>query len=292
MECPEPGIYESVPFAEYCRWPCVNNSSLSPLLRSPAHYRAAMDNRVESSSDALRFGRFLHDSTLDPSVVDKYYAIEPDLTHGIDAKVPRATKLYRERYAAFLETIGDRELVSHEWYSATQQMLRSLYMHELSRAWLTMPGECEVSVIWDDAATGIRCKARFDRWCRGEPLVCDLKTTMDVTRFNESIGRFRYHRQAAFYVDAANTLTGKAHAFGLIAIEKERPFAVRAAYLDSGSIAAGRREYRRLLHELQRCMESNTWPGPDDPGAWTCPAWAAEQEEPVTLTIGGREVSV
>jgi exodeoxyribonuclease VIII len=278
----KPGIYENVPFDEYAAWPFVNNSSLSALRRSPAHYKASQS--TEWDTDALRFGRFLHDS-LDPSVVAKHYAFEPDLTVGIDAKVPRATNEYRRRRAEFEKLVDGKEIVSQQWFEATQRMLQQLNRNDLARQWITQPGPAEASIVWEEPQTGMLCKARMDKWCRELGVIADVKTAGDLFDFNRSIGRYRYHRQAAFYVDAVRCVAGERCDFGFIAVEKSEPYSVLAATLDDDSVVEGRIEYRRLLKILKRCTDNDDWPGPPNPVRWRCPEWAIDfvcnnREEP------------
>ncbi len=283
-EAPEPGIYENIPFDTYCRWPYKNNSQLRELERSPAHYRAAK-TEPKLDSAAFAFGRFLHGNALDPSTLNQQFAIEPDLTHGIDSTRPKSTKLYKERVAAFRDSVGDKEIVTAEWFQDTQCMLQSMWQHERAREYLAHAGPAEVSIVWDEPTTGLRCKCRFDKWDRENCRVVDLKTSADVCEFQSSIGRFGYHRQAAFYVDAAKAVTGKDHAFCIVAMDKSQPFAVRAAPLSNDSIVAGRNQYQRLLGVLQECEASSSWPGPPDPATWDAPEWACR--EPLQLTLMG-----
>jgi len=154
--------------------------------------------------------------------------------------------------------------------------------------YLAHPGPAEASIIWDEPTTGIRCKARFDKWDPQRRVIADIKTTADVADFERSIGRYAYHQQAAFYCDAAQFITGESHRFAIVAVEKTPPYAVRAALMDDESVAAGRRQYFRALHTLQECWEADAWPGPANPPAWHAPRWAIEQ--PLALTKEGEVV--
>ncbi len=296
LEVPsEPGIYEGLSFETYLQIDAVNNSSLKPLERSPAHYKIALAQ--ESNTDAQRFGQFLHDSTLDPETVGKYYAVEPDLTQppilrkdGTEYDSPRSTKEYKKRKEQFLVLAGEKRIVSHQWYQSTQIMLQRLHRNERARTWLTAKGPAEVTVVFDEPTTGIRCKARLDKWCPDLGIIADLKTTADICDFNWSVGKFGYHRQAAFYIDAVQSATGEPHRFGFVAIEKGQPFCVRSALLCESSVNAGRDEYRSSLQKLAECRERNEWPGPDEPEEWRCPErWLANSED-VAITINGLEV--
>lgn len=269
----EPGIYCDVPFAEYCAWEAVNNSSLGGLLKSPAHYRAEQ-LASDKDSDSLRFGRLVHQTALEPENLSKVYAVEPDFSEGIDSPRPWATNAYKERKREFQNSVGDRETVDAAWFDTCHQMLRSLWMHDRARQYLGHDGQAEASIVWDDPATGLRCKARIDKWDHRAHRLSDLKTTRDVCEFEKAIGNYSYHRQAAFYVDGMRHLTGDDYSFAIVAIDKSPPFSVRAAEVDDDSLTAGREQYRDCLQSLLTCSETGTWPGPEDPDKWRAPAWA------------------
>lgn len=293
---PGVGVYESVPFNEYLAWPYVNNSSLGAMLKSPAHYKAAMA-ATDEPSDALIFGDFFHGSSLDPERLSAQFIIEPDLTTGIVRSdgtpydSPKLTTEYKRRRAEFEQLAGTRRIVSEDWYFAAQQMLRNLWRNERSNAWLGHDGPAEVSLVWDEPTTGLRCKCRFDKLCHDLSVVADTKTTQSVCDFQTAIGRFSYHRQAAFYVDAAHEVLGREFEFGLIAVEKTMPFCVSAALLDEDAVHEGRRMYRKALALLRACRDKGDWPAPPNPDRWHLPAWAAANE-PLELVVDGKTIQV
>lgn len=287
----KPGIYESLPWEAYLEIDAVNNSSLNELRRSPAHWKAARGS--DKDSDARRFGRLWHDSTLEPEKMHDHYAVMPDFTQDLskEYKSPRATSEYKQKVADWEATIGDRDIVTSEWWAATHRMLIALNQNDLARQCMVHDGPAECTLVWEEPTTGILCKSRLDKWDRLKHRIGDLKTTIDATEFNKSIGKWRYHRQAAFYTDAVYQLTGERHEFVFVASEKSEPFAVVAAPLDDDSIAAGRDEYRRLLRTLARCRETGRYDPPQNPKYFHCPSWAMELDE-VGLTVGGEKVAL
>ena len=80
-DLPTPGVYDGVPFAEYLTWPYVNNSSLGPLNKSPAHYRSAKESE-RADTDAFRLGRLAHCTALEIHRIGEVYVVEPDHTEG------------------------------------------------------------------------------------------------------------------------------------------------------------------------------------------------------------------
>jgi len=288
---PEIGIHRGVPFDDYLAWDAVSNSSQGPMLRSPAHYLAALTAEREPS-DAMRFGSLLHCGALEPAEVAGRYAVMPAYektirrADGSEYKNPKATTAYRDARDQFREDNADKEVVEQDQFDRVCGMIQALHANDAVREWFAGGVETEVSLCWRDEPTGLLCKARVDALPKTDRLI-DLKTTRDGQDFAWSIYKFHYHRQAAFYGDGWHALTGERRAFCLVAMETEPPFAVRAAPVGDETVDAGRVEYRRLLGRIAECRASDDWPGYPAPseGEWNLP----ESKMPRTeLTFGGQ----
>lgn len=292
---PEPGIYKNVDFDTYRSWDCINNSSLKHAEKSLAHYRRYLDNPPDRTTDAFRFGSFAHGGKLEPMVACQHYVVEPDLTKnilradGTEYSNPKATKEYRDRVAAFEAANAGKEVVPQKWFDRFAGMANALDENETARRWLRSDGDAELSIVWDDPVSGLRCKGRIDKLPKHLGIAVDLKTTADASDFERSIAKYGYHRQAAFYCDGLSVLTGRVHGFGIIAVEKDEPFGVRAAPMSGESLAVGRQEYRSLLNKIAAARNSDRWPGYESPEAWNLPNWASPKVE---LLIGGQVINV
>lgn len=274
---PPPGIYESVDFDLYRSWEAVNNSSLGPMRRSAAHYHHALTAEREET-DALRFGTLAHAGKLEPLELMRRYCVMPDLTvdllddNGEPYKNPRATKAYKNRVAAWKEANADKEEISQAWFDQVVGISQACNQNARANDWLSRSGSAEVSILWQDAATGLMCKGRIDKLTDG--LAVDLKTTRDAGQFEKSIADFGYARQAAFYLDGLYALTGRAYQFGIIAVERDAPHGVRAAVMSDEAIAAGRLEYRDALQTIAAGRNSQTWASYAQPNEWDLPRWS------------------
>ena len=228
---PEPGIYHDVDFEEYLSWDAVNNSSLHPAERSMAHFAA--QEPVEPT-EAMQFGSLVHCGRLEPDCLAQRYVVTPDFAtqvrrpDGSPYANPRASGEYKRLVAEFEEENAGKEIVSQEKYMQMLGMLTSLANSVRANEYLG-PGDAEVSIVWDDRDTGVRCKARLDKWSHPHRRIADLKTANDASDFERAIFNYRYHRQAAFYVDGAAALTGKGHSYCLVVVEKTPPYGVRCA---------------------------------------------------------------
>ena len=292
MKTPEPGIYEHVSFADYCEWDCVNNSSLGPALRSGKHYRHALDNPREDTN-AFRFGRLAHEGRLEPALVLDRYAVMPDLTEGIlvdgkPAKKAKATAEYRDRVKKWEDENTGKQFVPQESFDEVKGVLNALWENDNANQWFAGSGMSEVSIIWDDDRTGLRCKARIDKVV-SDTLLADMKTTRDASRFESFIVDHGYDRQAAFYLDGWRAVTGHVAQFAFAAVESTAPFGCRAAVAGPSIICRGRSQYREALAVVLATREQRVQ-GYEQPEAFELAGWA--RREPLTLYCGGEPIEV
>lgn len=293
MNKPTPGIYEGISFEEYCSWDAVNNSSLSPALRSGLHYNHAQDNPREDT-DAFRFGRLAHEGRLEPAAVLDRYAVMPDLTQDIlvdgkPSKNPRNTKEYKQRVENWNKQNGGKQVVTVDEFERVKGVLDRLWATQRTREWFTSEGPAEVSVVWIDPLTGLLCKCRIDKVV-SDHLLGDLKTTRDAVRFESAMFDYGYDRQAAFYVDGWRAATGHYAQFAFAAIESDPPHGIRAALASPGVIVEGRRKYQKALQVLASLKAGEAPKGYEQPDEFDLPRW--KRREPLVLTVGGEPVEV
>jgi hypothetical protein len=299
MKPPKPGIYEDVPFDEYCCWEAVNNSSLGPALKSTKHYLAHLATEREPT-DALRFGSMAHNGVLEPTAILDRYVLVPDNfgddIRNADGSAPknlRATKAYKQKIAEFEAAHMGREVIhDRREYERLVGLVSAVRDHDRAVTYLTRKGLVECSMIWVDVETGLTCKGRMDHWSPKYGRITDLKTTRDAADFERSIARFGYDRQAAFYVDGLRSLGYDVAEFAIVAVESEAPFAVRAAPLHEDTLADGRELYRKALRRVAQYRQTLDAPGYDDPDFWRKPSWAFETNDETQLTLHGEALNL
>jgi len=243
-DLPGPGFYQDIPFATYLSWPYVSNSALSVVKRSPAHYHARLPSE---ETPAFRLGSLCHTGVLEPASVSTRYCVMPDLTQGILREdgtpydKPTATKEYGKRVAAYQAMAKERGqvVVDHENFSQMMGVVRAICEHEIARDYLCGDGYVELSMVWDDPETGLRCKGRIDKFKPHQKRISDLKTTRDGSRFENSIFQYGYYRQGAFYRRGVKAIAGIDCEFCIAAIETDEPYAVRAAPLGNDALELG-----------------------------------------------------
>lgn len=276
---PEVGIHENVPFEDYCNWDCVNNSSLSPALQSAKHFEHAKKN-PRADTQAFRFGRLCHEGRLEPSLVLDRYAVMPDMTKDIlvkgePAKKPRATDEYRKRVAEWEDQHEGKQIVTQDAYNDVKGVLDALWENTRTRMWFTSEGAAELSLVWIDSISGLKCKARLDKVAHRQ-LIVDLKTSRDASRFEASMLDYGYDRQAAFYLDGYRQLTGESAQFAFGVVESAAPHGVRAAPVTPNVIAFGRQKYRKALSVLAEKQASGKVTDYPQPEAFDLPRWAKQ----------------
>jgi hypothetical protein len=119
----------------------------------------------------------------------------------------------------------------------------------------------------DEESGGVWLRAMLD-WLPnpgpGRMIVPDYKTTADVgdpEAFGRTMANFRYHGQAAWYLDLMRTL-GLADdaAFVFIVQSKQAPYLVSVIEPDAEAIEIG----RAAINLYAKCTSNNTWPGYDE----------------------------
>jgi len=296
VDLTQPGIYYDVPFEIYREIAAVNNSSLTPMEKSPAHYRAELA-RPERTSDTFALGTFLHTAALEPLAIAARYVVMPDFAKdlrrddGSEYAKPTATTAYKEKVAEFERVNADKSIVSRDWYNRMIGVAGSIRNSTRAQAYLTGPTvRFEVTLVWNDPDTGLLCKCRVDALDESIPRLADFKSTEDAGEdFVWSIAKWRYDRQLAFYGDGYTVLTGQAIERCIVAAEKESPYGVRSAPVLYDTIRTGRIKYRRALDQIAECTAAGTWPNYRDPDGWEMPE---SRLAPVDLVVGGKTLSI
>lgn len=267
MKAPEPGIYTGISFDEYLTWEAVNNTLLRTIAsQSPAHAKAYKDNPPEPTP-ALSFGNGLHCLALEPDKFDKRYAIAPICD--------KRTKVGKETWAKFQESVNGKKIITAEDYNLMQFMAEAIQKQAIHR--FIEKGEAEICIVWIDKKTDLLCKARIDYLHREQAILIDLKSTTNASpdSFSRAAVNYGYWQQSGWYCDGWKTLTGDMPAFVFLAAEKSIPFAVAAYEMPDEGIIAGRRTYRAALKIYAECLKKDSWPGYSNTVKMlTLPTWA------------------
>lgn len=281
---PKPGVYPGTPFEVYESWPYVNNSSLKHAVKSAGHYQWALDHGLMKETASLRFGRLVHAIALE----DMESIVVFDGPEWEDMKAryvrPTTTREWEYRVGKLRKKHGDVEVYSGDELERALGVVDAISLNPLASSYFR---DCqrEVSIVWDDPETQVRCKARLD--AVGEQIV-DLKTTDDASSFERAIRAYHYYRQLAFYRDGWATLNGGELLDACIVAVESDPFhGVKAAPLSDELLAYGREEYRVALMRIARAIDADRWDGYQNPGSWDFAF-----DDSATVLIDGKELRV
>ena len=227
----------------------ISNSMLNFLSgKSPEYFRFMMDN-PQRPTTAMKFGSALHMNVLQPEEFNKNYIVTP--------KFDRRTKQGKEDYQNFINNNRLKTFVSETDYELIEQITLKLMKDECVNKLLS-EGIKEHIVAWHNEEYEVDCKGMLDCYRPESDIIIDLKTTQDCSynTFSKSVKKFKYHKQAAFYMDAV-----KAEEYIIIAVEKSPPFSINIIQLGNQLIDKGREMYNQELEVYKYCTDNDYWPG-------------------------------
>lgn len=276
--CPAPGVYEGVSFADYCDWDAINHSRLARIDKSPLNTQVGPDF---SGSSAIRFGQLVHTGRLEPDSVSKRYVVMPafelekgNLTKDGEQSKSKSTNYYKNKKKAFLKKNASKTVIDQAEYNDLQNALDAI--NGCSKAVESLTGgSAEVSIVWNDPATGLRCKARID-YLKTDRLT-DLKTSRDDNNrplpesFEYSLGTYSYFTQAAWYQSGWEVLTGERLPFWFAVLGTGSPMQCVAAPVGEMSLRLGRDRNKERMALYKMCRDAGEFPGYESPAIFELP---------------------
>ena len=253
----EPGVYYDIPEAQYFTDPAFSSSGSRTLLdKTPAVFDYEREHGTAETA-AMTFGSALHTLVLRAG---------PDI-QVIEADSWRTNAAKDARSAA--QAAGRIPLLKAD-HDTAQVMAEAVHNHRDASLLLTPgAGVAEVTIVWDDSHTGIRCKARVD-WLWGlnvdaarRLIIVDYKTAVDARTwpFGRKAADFGYHRQLEWYRMGVQALgLGDNPDALLIVQEKHPPYQVRVVRLGKRSMDHAHRKNVEALALYAECEQAGEWP--------------------------------
>ena len=242
----EAQIIEGLSDLDYHRSPALSASGAKLILKSPAHYRWAMDH--PTTSQTFNLGHAVHSLVLGSG--RPVTMIQSD-----DYK----TKAAREERDHAL-TMGAIPLTRTE-HAQVAAMAEAVLNHPLAAA-LFADGTPELSIFTTDPEIGVELRTRPD-WI-GRTIV-DLKTTVNANPadFDRIAWTYHYEQQAAWYLDevARAGIMPDEDRLLFVNVEKSPPYLVSVTELDAEALRIGRERNREAIDTFARCIATNEWPG-------------------------------
>lgn len=164
----------------------LSSSSLKLLLDSPKTYYYVTKYAKNETTAALRAGHLFHLAILEPTKYDKIKFVEVQ---------SRNSKKFKDAVEEFGEVYTAKE--RDENNRLIDAMLKNPTAQELIR-----DSKSEVPKIANVMGMPFRGKADI---LKNKGGIVDLKTTQDVQHFDKSAFKYKYHLQAAIYIDLFST---------------------------------------------------------------------------------------
>lgn len=291
------GIHLDVPFSDYLAIDAVSNSGdLSRVRRSAAYYHAMKGKDTGGSSPAMRVGSLVNDFVLVPHLALSRFVVAGDcgatLKNGNECGNAGRVVVDGESYCgkhAPDSAPDDMILVTEEQVRRAQDMADAVLDDEDAAALLNRCGLREVTMLWTDRATGLRCKGRVDAIEDGTvnpfrlPAMLDLKKSMYAhpDRFPSEVMRRGYHQQLAFYDSGYHTITGLHTEPYIVAVNDQKGDDVHEVgtyQIIADAIEAGRDANRKALAFIKKCQDEGRYPG-FGARPMSIPAWAMGDDE-------------
>lgn len=275
------GFYENLGFDEYKSLKAINSTTLKEMSYSPLHCHYAFTSGREDS-DSLSLGRTAHAAILEPERFKNFLVMPEFIGKTKDGKESKQSGEAKELKAKWLEANKGKEFVEKEEHETASLLAEACKKHPETNRLLSTKSYNELSLVWTDAATGLLCKGRVDRFINlhydnGDKIatILDPKTTREkiyrnaknisdsekMKSVNRLIFNFGYYFSKSFYLRGIETILGKKAESILIFIETNAPFGVLPVKLHDEWIYRGNLEIDFALSEFKRCKESGVWNG-------------------------------
>ena len=260
---------------DYRRQPGVNQSSLKKILQSPAHYQAALKNKL-IPTPAMEMGTALHCLTLDgQKAFEAQYVKKPE---GIRLNTKEGKEWKENAGRKKVLSVGGKDDPWGSVYGMDESLRRLAYFDPSQPDYIKYN---EVSVYWE--WEGVQCKARLDRVDVEAQLVLDLKTTDSIEPeiFTKKVVGLGYDFQLSFYLEAARVAFGKDFRFIFAAVERKAPYTVDLFEASDEMMAEGRAKCIAALRLLKTCNELGEWPNrPATIRKLSYPSWYTPYSQP------------
>jgi len=240
----------------------ISSSGLRTIFQqSPAHFKYYQDNPKPPTPD-MRIGTYTHSAILEPHIFAQSVVID------VGSRAAKAFKDAVEKHPNKLV------MLTCEHEQAIK--IRDAVFGHFSARNLLRDGMNEQSYFWTDPETGVKCKFRPDS-IHPQKIGIDLKTCLSAKKheFSNSIGKYRYDMQAAFYLEGLSQITGEQFSdFTFIVAEREAPYEVATFRLNDADLKRGLRDVKEALRLYAKCLEADMWPGyPQEIQPISAPRW-------------------
>lgn len=297
----EPGIHPDVPMLDYLRLPYMSGSRLEVFRRSPLQYRHSLTAEPKVTP-ALERGTALHLALLEPEKFEGRYVVigtcEGRLKNGNPCSYQgswwREGQSFCKRHDPLDGAPMDPEVeVLTETEMAKVVGMRDAIMERddpgarRARSMFEGDGAFEVTIIFDDPETGVRCRIRPDRLVRRAGMHVALKSARAASgyAFRRDAESRGYFRSLALYRRGLQAVNWPYQHTSVLAIEPEPPHDLECWLVEEGTpdgaLETADREVTEALRDFVRCRDDDFWPGYNrgELKLLTRPGWATRDDK-------------
>lgn len=207
---------------------------------------------VDDDTPALLVGRATHVRILEGrDAYEAQFAFGGPINPSTNKPFGSNTKAFAEWAAA-----QGKPVLSHDNVELIEQMASGVAMND-EAVNLILYGRSEGVIRTTYCDTP--CQIRLD-WVHPHRGIVDLKTTADLTWFENECKRRRYHNQLAFYQAVLAQVIGQLVPVYFIGIEKVEPFRCGVWRLSDNTLAIARQENEAAIRRLRRASEIDAFP--------------------------------
>ncbi len=269
------GWHEDVPMDTYIADPALSSSGEVKMDLTPKTYAHDLQ-RERTETKAMIEGVALHLAVLEPNTFDGHYIVLGQCEAIKKGDGERCTNpgVYYRGGASYCGARShdpyDKEPMAEGIYVLQEDQMDKLFQatkavlgHKIASRYFSGKGRSELTGVWTDPDTGVRCKIRIDRELSRAAHHCDLKYTADISDegFKRQAGKMGWVRRSAFYRRGMAHLGNPAEASIIIAAQNGAPHDCRTFLLDEGDIAAFADTISGNLAKYATCLDTDEWPG-------------------------------
>lgn len=239
----------------------ISNSMLQAFIESPELYygRYVSKQFPAEQSDAMDLGTVVHDAVLCGGGLSNLCLEIP--ANALDSNGHKRGK----KWETYEYDHPGAILLKPKEFASVRLMYDGVMANERAKAIIEAEGPVESNWKWTCSLTGMKRRARLDKFAERLLVIGDLKTTTDISprQFLNSVVTFRYFVQQVYYQDAIHAETGELPQFVFIAVEKKPPFRCRCYDLDDVFVQRGEQIKNEALVALDKCRVSGCWTAPE-----------------------------
>ncbi len=226
----------------------LSSHQLIDFMNCPWLYRKKQLGLIpDDDTPALLLGRATHCRILEGrDAFEAQFAVGGPINPKTNRPFGSATKAFAE-----WAQVQGKPVIAHEQLDLIEQMASGVAMNDEAIT-LLLYGRSEgvVRATYCDTP----CQIRID-WLHPHRGIVDLKTTADLTWFENDARRRRYHNQLGLYQAVLAQMIDRMVPVYIVAVEKIEPFRCGVWRVSDDTLAIARQENEAAIKRLRRAWE-------------------------------------